>query len=94
MTKTAPATKAVAPPPPIIEPRGLKPPDAGHYVGRSVSWLKKARQGATDIQGPPFRKLGNRILYFREELDIWMNELGPALTVLPGKESASKARDH
>jgi len=70
----------------VIEPRGLKPPAAGHYVGRSASWLKKARQGKTDPQGPPFRRIGNRILYFREELDIWLTELGPSMTVLPGKE--------
>ncbi len=74
------------PPPPVIEPRGLKPPAAGHYVGRSSSWLKKARQGKTDPPGPPFRMVGNRILYFREELDIWMDELGPSMTVLPGKD--------
>ncbi len=91
MTKFAPAAKAVAPPLPVIEPRGLKPPAAGHYIGWSVSWLKKARQGMTDIPGPPFRKIGNRILYFKDELDIWMNELGPSMTVLPGKENPSKA---
>ncbi len=73
-------------PPPGIEPRGLKPPAAGHYIGRSPSWLKKARQGKTFVQGPPFRKCGNRILYFREELDSWLTELGPSMTVLPGKE--------
>ncbi len=92
MTKSTLATKAVAPPFPIIEPRGLKPPDAGHYIGRSPSWLKKARQGLTDPPGPPFRIIGNRILYFRNELDIWLNELGPSMTVLPGKESSSRAR--
>ena len=73
---------------PVIEPRGLKPPAAGHYVGRSPSWLKKARQGLTDPEGPPFRKAGNRILYLKEELDIWLNELGPSMTVLPGKEKS------
>ena len=73
-------------PPPGIEPRGLKPPAAGHYVGRSVSWLKKARRGLTDPPGPPFRMVGNRILYLKEELDIWLTELGPSMTVLPGKD--------
>ncbi len=76
---------------PVIEPRGLKPPAAGHYVGRSSSWLKKARQGLTDPEGPPFRKVGNRILYFKEELDIWMDGLGPSMTVLPGKNQQNQA---
>ncbi len=70
----------------VLEPRGLKPPAAGHYVGRSVSWLKKARRGLTDPEGPPFRMAGNRILYLKEELDIWLTELGPSMTVLPGKD--------
>ena len=82
-----------SPPLPAIEPRGLKPPAAGHYLGRSPSWLKKARRGLTNPAGPPFRKVGNRILYFKEELDIWLDELGPSMTVLPGKEDSKNQQN-
>ncbi len=81
-------------PPPLVEPRWLKPAAAGHRVCRSTSWLKKARQGKTNIPGPPFRKIGRSIFYPLDELDSWQDQFGPSMTVLPGKENPSEACGH
>ena len=75
-------------PPLVIEPRWVKPPAAGCRVCRSTSWLKKARQGKTKIPGPPFRKIGKSVIYEISELDSWLVEFGPSMTVLPGKEDS------
>ncbi len=95
MTKSAPAIQQPRPPKPSIEPRGLSTRPAGHYINQSEGWMKKARRGQTDIQGPRFLKIGNKtVTYLREDLDAWLNQFGPGITVLPGKESSSQARSH
>jgi len=95
MTKSAPAIQQPRPPKPSIEPRGLSTRPAGHYINQSEGWMKKARRGQTDIQGPRFLKIGNKtVTYLREDLDAWLNQFGPGITVLPGKESSSQAPEH
>ena len=73
---------------PAIEPRWLKTPAAGVRVGRSTSWLKKARRGLTEFSGPPFRLMGRNVFYRLDELDAWMDQFGPSMTVLPGVASS------
>lgn len=51
--------------------------EASEYVGPSVSWLQKARLLGV---GPPFVKVGSRIVYRRQALDAWLraNEYQPS----------------
>jgi hypothetical protein len=56
--------------------RGFGTVDAGHYIGRSASWLRKKRmRGALDPgdPGPRFRRTaGGFPVYLREDLDSWL----------------------
>ena len=45
--------------------------EASQYLGLSASWLQKAR---TFGLGPPFLKIGTRVLYRRQALDDWLTE--------------------
>ncbi len=54
--------------------RGLRPRDAAEYIGFSEAFLKKARYGLTEIAGPRFKKLGNRVIYLREDLDAFLEQ--------------------
>ena len=42
---------------------------AAQRLGLSTSWLNKARISGG---GPPYLKLGRRVLYDRSDLDVWM----------------------
>lgn len=58
-------------------PKGARSPllsarDAAEYLGLSVQTLAKARCLASD--GPPYIKLGRRVLYAREDLDRYVAE--------------------
>ena len=47
----------------------LSPPEAAQYLGLAVSTLAKMRcWGGT----PPFLRLGRKIGYLREDLDVWL----------------------
>jgi predicted DNA-binding transcriptional regulator AlpA len=49
----------------------MRPPDAAYYLGVSTSTLAKWR--CQDSSGPPYMKLGPRIVaYDQRELDAWM----------------------
>ena len=64
-----------------LEPRGLRPPQAAAYTGMTEDWLKRARiYGDVDgVAGPPFHRISERvILYYRDELDQWLNGI-PAM---------------
>jgi predicted DNA-binding transcriptional regulator AlpA len=43
--------------------------DAAHFIGLSQSTLAKLRLGGN---GPPYCKLGRRVVYRREDLGVWL----------------------
>ncbi len=55
-----------------IEPRGLSTHAAARYTGLSASFLEKARINQTKTAGPRFRKIGKRVVYLRDELDLFL----------------------
>jgi predicted DNA-binding transcriptional regulator AlpA len=58
--------------------RALSDPEAAHYIGMSVSFLKQSRMDGVrenHTPGPPFVRLGRRaVRYLREDLDAWLKE--------------------
>ena len=58
-------------------PRGLNTSSAAQYVGFSEGFLRKARCGKTNIPGPKFRRIAGRVIYFREDLDSWLDRFSP-----------------
>jgi hypothetical protein len=62
----APANPEV---PPLFEPGAYSTPLAADYLGLSPATLETLRiRGG----GPPFSKLGRRVVYRREDLDAWL----------------------
>ena len=57
---------------PLIEPRGLSTESAARYLGLSTSFLEKARLNQTKTPGPKFKKKGKRVIYLRDDLDIYL----------------------
>ena len=55
-----------------IEPRGLNTESAARYLGLSASFLEKARLNQTKTPGPKFRKKGKRVIYLRDDLDVYL----------------------
>lgn len=55
-------------------PRGLKTGPAADYIGFSEGFLRKARRFRTEIDGPKYRRIGNRVIYTREDLDAWLDQ--------------------
>lgn len=58
--------------PPVA--RGLRTRDAAEYIGFSEAFLRKARCGLTEVPGPQFKKIGSRVIYLREDLDIFLEQ--------------------
>lgn len=48
----------------------LKPPDAAAYLGLAPATLAKIRCVSND--GPPFIRLGRKIVYRKSDLDDWL----------------------
>lgn len=67
----APRPPAVSTPrtPPSFEPGAFSTPLAADYLGLSPATLETLR---TRGGGPPFSKLGRRVVYAREDLDAWL----------------------
>ena len=58
-----------------ITKRGFSTEEAAVYTGVAPETLKQARlygPRAGYIQSPPFVRTGRKILYLREDLDIWL----------------------
>jgi predicted DNA-binding transcriptional regulator AlpA len=49
----------------------LDPSAASEYLGISKSFLDKRRVSG---DGPPFRKIGRRVFYWRNELEDWVDQ--------------------
>ncbi|WP_143541922.1 MULTISPECIES: helix-turn-helix domain-containing protein [unclassified Rhizobium] len=47
----------------------MKTADAAAYIGKSASWLNKAR--LTGV-GPVYLKIGGGVLYDVDDLDVWL----------------------
>jgi len=66
--------------------RGFSTREAGEYIGRSASWLRKKRLRGTDDPGDPgpryLKTEAGSAIYLREDLDAWLDQLatGPALS--------------
>jgi len=44
---------------------------AAQIVGRSISWMHRARQRRE--YGPPWIKIGSRIMYSKAEISAWLD---------------------
>ena len=53
--------------------RGLNTSAAANYIGFSEAFLRKARRGKTKVSGPKYRRIGNRVVYLREDLDAFLD---------------------
>ena len=65
-----------------LAPRTLSETDAAEYIGLSRSTLRQGRcEGRREkrMPPPPYIKLGRKILYFKEDLDRWMEMYRVAL---------------
>jgi len=47
----------------------LPPKQAAEIIGKSVWWLAQARKRKR--RGPPFYRVGGRIVYQRSDLEAW-----------------------
>ena len=56
--------------------RGLRTRDAADYIGFSPAFLRKTRCSKTEIAGPKFKKIGSRVVYLREDLDVFLEQSG------------------
>lgn len=60
-----------------VHRRGLSEAEAAHYVGMSRSFLRQARMDGRRLNrtpGPPFTKIGRKVLYLKDDLDRWLEE--------------------
>lgn len=56
--------------------RGYTTGEAAHYIGRSVSWLRKKRMRGPDDPcdpGPKYLKTDRDVIYTKESLDAWID---------------------
>jgi hypothetical protein len=49
------------------KPEWLSPSEAAEFLGMSVPWINQARQSGRPY-GPPYHKLGGKILYLKDDL--------------------------
>lgn len=54
--------------------RGLNTAASANYIGFSEAYLRKARRGKTQVSGPKYKRIGNRVVYLREDLDAFLDE--------------------
>ena len=62
-------------------PRYLRTPEAARFVGLSIRTLEKHRIYGT---GPRYSKLGGRVVYRLEDLQVWVDLGAKASTSDPG----------
>jgi hypothetical protein len=58
-------------------PRLLTEKQAARYIGMSCSFLRQSRMNGrrqSRTPGPPFLKIGRKVLYLAEDLDAWLLE--------------------
>ena len=62
---------------PPVTRRGLSEAEAADYIGMSRSFLRQARMDGKRINrtpGPPFTKIGRKVLYLRDDVDRWLEQ--------------------
>ncbi len=60
---------------PPVPRRGLSEAEAANYIGMSRSFLRQARMDGRRLNrtpGPPFTKIGRKVLYLQDDLDAWL----------------------
>ncbi len=60
---------------PVVTRRGLTEQEAATYIGMSCSFLRQSRMNgkrANRTPGPPFTKIGRKVLYLKDDLDAWL----------------------
>ncbi len=65
------------PKPPPIPRRGLSEAEAANYIGMSRSFLRQARMDGKRLNrtsGPPFTRIGRKVLYLKDDLDTWLEK--------------------
>jgi hypothetical protein len=72
-----------------LPPRYLRTPEASRFVGLSIRTLEKHRIYGT---GPRYSKLGGRVVYNVEDLQIWVESAVKASTSDPGKATVLPAK--
>jgi hypothetical protein len=50
----------------------LTPRDAADLIGKSPDWMKRARKGQNNSGGPPWYRIGGRIVYDRADVLEWL----------------------
>ena len=68
--------------------RGLRTRDAADYIGFSRAFLRKARCGKTKTAGPKFKKIGSRVVYLREDLDVFLEQSEQDENLNPSERAA------
>ncbi len=67
----------INPPSTSPRPRLLTEKQAAPYIGMSRSFLRQSRMNGrrkNRTPGPPFLKIGRKVLYLCEDLDTWLLE--------------------
>ena len=55
--------------------RGYSTAQAAIYTGLSISYLRRARMDANDLDAPPAKYITDRkIVYLKEDLDQWLDQ--------------------
>lgn len=60
-----------------VHRRGFCEAEAAHYIGMSRSFLRQARMDGRRLNrtpGPPFSKIGRKVLYLKDDLDRWLEQ--------------------
>ena len=58
-----------------VQSRAFSEKEAAQYIGMSLSYLRKDRMDGIlpgRLPGPRWAKLGKRVLYLRDDLDVWL----------------------
>jgi predicted DNA-binding transcriptional regulator AlpA len=71
--------------------RYLRTPEAARIVGLSIRTLEKHRIYGT---GPRYSKLGGRVVYKLEDLQVWVERGAKASTSDPGVGTVLPAKRH
>ncbi|RWJ31979.1 helix-turn-helix domain-containing protein [Mesorhizobium sp.] len=72
-----------------MPPRFLRTPEAARFLGLSDRTLEKHRTYGT---GPAYRKLGGRVVYALEDLQVWADRGTKTSTSDPGVGTVHPAR--
>jgi predicted DNA-binding transcriptional regulator AlpA len=72
-------------------PRYLRTPEAARFLGLSGRTLEKHRTYGT---GPVYRKLGGRIVYALDDLQVWADRGTRLSTSDPGHDVVHPAKPH